>query len=304
MDVINRDSAQGGIFRAKLIDDNGTVKANIPGIVTSSGSGTKSTESYPEIQWCAYNKESTDLANAEDTMWIIFENGDIKRPVCISYTVVGMPPAPECPYKYGGLGISGGTWAGNGTGGSGSSGGSDNVSVNTDFKDGLTIADLQKCKSRKEYLELVMPIFKQYCANNHHGVVLKYPGVLALQPFFEVNANFPQALSNVAKQDNNLGGLKYSSKIPGASKGTKVPSNETGGCYCRFENISAYFYAQVWNATSSTYSLSHQHQSSVSDYANTFLNMWIGGKSGTGPYGYSTSLVSEYNKYGLSAYEN
>lgn len=32
--------------------------------------------------------------------------------------------------------------------------------------------------------------------------------------------------------------------------------------------------------------------------------MWIGGKSGTGPYGYSTSLVSEYNKYGLSAYEN
>lgn len=299
MSIINKDAAQSGIFRAKLIDDNGTIKAKIPGLASHKSENTF------EIQWCAYNKESTDINNAEALMWIMFENGDIKKPVCISYTVVGMPPAPDCPYKNGGLGLGGGG-GGNGTNGTSSSDGNalDPINYSEEFKDGLTLEDLQKCKSRKEYLELVMPTFKKYCANNSHGVVLKYPGVLALQPFFEVNANFPQVLSNVARSDNNLGGLKYSSKIPNASKGSNVPSNETGGCYCRFQNISAYFYAQVWNATSSTYSLSHSHQSSVSDYANTFLNMWIGGKSGTGPYGYSSSLVNEYTKYGLSAYEN
>ncbi len=491
INLLNTDSSYPGIYRVKVIDSEKGVRVYIPGIShinpfdkdgnLNEDTYEKHINAFPLAQWCAYNLESCDINNIVEPMWCMFECGDAKRPVIISYTVVGGGGEDIDSTASGTGGVSSG---GNGTieynkfiivgdsrtvqlvntqfsngssipsneiyiclGGMGHRwfaasnyvpGGSSNhgydknnkkagseswnviqsitdsissgcaivllmgandagqfaynveldkyssqwkekgadiyffsvgkmgdyrnnsvIKFNTQLKDycsknkdvifydlyekipnpqyggdtvhyasstykeihdhiiglrggsaavvngEITLEWLQKnCKNKQEYLDVVMPIFKEYCAHNEHNVLLKYPGVLALQPFYEVSANFPQETSNVCRLDNNLGGLKYSSRIPRATKGTAVPSNETGGCYCHFKNVSDYYYAQVWNATSSTYSLSHRHQSSVTDYARTFLNKWVPGRDGTGPVAYSESLLKDYNTYNLSKYEN
>lgn len=154
---------------------------------------------------------------------------------------------------------------------------------------------------KKSYLEFACPIYKEYC--KQFGI--KYPGVLALQPFYEVNANFPKETSNVARKDNNLGGLKYSSGIPGvAGRGTSVPSNETGGNYSHFNSVSDYYYAHTWQVAK--YSNAMSHQESVTAFARCMLAMWVKGITGSpnSPVSYSESLLSDYVKYGLSVYEN
>ena len=293
-----------GLYRAFIIK-RGDSRVFIAGIRKKNildSNGDIYNEKFKKIKkmlpLALYNSPEIEklLDDKPTPCFVAFENGNMKRPIVMAYFGKGVKSVP-------------------GSGGySSSSSGSDDSYIGIENPTGsnykivdrvFTLDWLQaNCKTRQQYLDAVMPTFKEYCKNNDHQVVLKYPGVLALQPFFEVNANFPQTLSNVAKTDNNLGGLKYSSKIPGASVGSKVPSNETGGNYCRFENISAYFYAQVWNATSKTYSLAQNHQSSMEDFTRTFLNMWVKGVSGTGANSYSESLISEYKKYNLSKYEN
>ena len=174
---------------------------------------------------------------------------------------------------------------------------------------GITLNDISGL-DKKSYLELVMPIFQNLCRSNGiqgRSVTLKYPGVFALQPFYEVSANFPKELSTVARSDNNLGGLKYKSTIPGATQGTAVPSNETGVCYCRFKNISDYFYAQIYNAKSDAYSFSHSHQESVTSFTKAFLNTWVKGYSTLSQFdidvAYSASLLKDYETYGLNEFE-
>lgn len=115
--MINNDIGAPGIFRARLIpptiDD--FVRAYIPGIsnvnpFTSDGDVNESIveqniENFPTVQWCCYNIESAQVINQDPVVWVMFESGDFKRPVVISYAVIG------------GAGDgSGGTASGGGTG--------------------------------------------------------------------------------------------------------------------------------------------------------------------------------------------
>ena len=90
-----------GIYRAKLITavDESDIRAYIPGINSinpfdSNGDVDlkiyeKNKLSYPVVQWCCYNLESKELVNIKGPAWVMFENGDVQRPVCISYSVIG-----------------------------------------------------------------------------------------------------------------------------------------------------------------------------------------------------------------------
>ena len=90
-----------GIYRAKLITavDESDIRAYIPGInninpFDSNGNVDlkiyeKNKLSYPVVQWCCYNLESKELVNIKGPAWVMFENGDVQRPVCISYSVIG-----------------------------------------------------------------------------------------------------------------------------------------------------------------------------------------------------------------------
>ena len=163
----------------------------------------------------------------------------------------------------------------------------------------ITIADIQSCKSKQEYLDLVMPCYQDYC--KQFGI--KYPGILALQVYYEVGSGFPQQLSNVAIKDNNLGGLKYSSGIPGATSGTSAPANEGSSAYCHFDSVGDYFYAQCWQIGQPLYASARNHQGSAEEFARALCNIWIAGRNGTGPYGYSENLIRDYKTYNLSKWE-
>ena len=90
-----------GIYRAKLITavDESDIRVYIPGInninpFDSNGDVDlkiyeKNKLSYPVVQWCCYNLESKELVNIKGPAWVMFENGDVQRPVCISYSVIG-----------------------------------------------------------------------------------------------------------------------------------------------------------------------------------------------------------------------
>ena len=90
-----------GIYRAKLITavDESDIRVYIPGInnvnpFDSDGNVDlkiyeKNKLSYPVVQWCCYNLESKELVNIKGPAWVMFENGDVQRPVCISYSVIG-----------------------------------------------------------------------------------------------------------------------------------------------------------------------------------------------------------------------
>lgn len=156
----------------------------------------------------------------------------------------------------------------------------------------VTMKEVQACENKQAYLDLVVPIYKMYCKEFH----IKYPEVLALQVFYEVGSSFPKQLSTVAKEDNNLGGLKYTKGVPNASQGQPCPANE-GGYYCHFDNVSDYIYAQCWQIGQPLYKNVRKHQSSVEDFTRALCNLWIGGEEGTEPFGYSEDLIADYKKY-------
>lgn len=96
--LINSDSGVSGIYRAKLIQNQNSedIRAYIPGIHSTNpfdeSGNLKSDvniEMFPKIMWCSYNIESTQLSNQSGPAWVMFENGDFKRPVVVSYTVIG-----------------------------------------------------------------------------------------------------------------------------------------------------------------------------------------------------------------------
>lgn len=117
MRLINKDSCMYGIYKAKLIQDENVVRAYIPGVsnimhITDKIENTnvvvldtnevdindeknklilyeKNIKSLPIVQWCAYNTQSTELQNLSDPAWVMFEAGDVKRPVVLSYDVIG-----------------------------------------------------------------------------------------------------------------------------------------------------------------------------------------------------------------------
>lgn len=99
MKLLNIDSAAPGIYRAKVFFDEDKVRVYVPGITQASNPITSENkldlstyldnkEQYPIAQWCAYNKQSTMIQYLEDLMWVMFEGGDIKKPVILSYTFI------------------------------------------------------------------------------------------------------------------------------------------------------------------------------------------------------------------------
>jgi hypothetical protein len=146
-----------------------------------------------------------------------------------------------------------------------------------------------------------MPAYQAY--GREFGI--RYPGILALQVFYEVNASFPQEMSAVATKDNNFGGLKYASGIPRATMGSPYPASEGSGVYCHFETPGDYIYAQCWNVGQSLYAVARE-RSDVESFARSLCAIWIKGNlSGTAqPVGYSEQLLADYRSYHLEAYEN
>lgn len=95
-ELINKDSSYSGMYRVKVFENEGNIRVYIPGIsqinpFDSNGNliediVNQNISAFPIAQWCAYNLESCDLANISEPMWCMFEGGDVKRPVIISYT--------------------------------------------------------------------------------------------------------------------------------------------------------------------------------------------------------------------------
>lgn len=162
----------------------------------------------------------------------------------------------------------------------------------------ITIEMIEQCKDRQEYLDLVCPVWQYYA----HKSGIKYPGIMALQGIYE--AGLPTNISNVARKDNNLGGLKYASAIPNATSGSKIPPAEGKGTYCHFENVNQYIEAAVWNIAhdGSYYQSALESQETVADFSNALCDVWIDGEK-NGNTGYSHYLIEDYSKYGLSKYE-
>lgn len=101
MQLMANEYGYNGIYRAILLpglSDN-DVRAFIPGITNLNPfkedntidleSYEQNKEHYPKVQFCCYNIESKEIINIKGPAWIMFENGNVRRPVCISYSVIG-----------------------------------------------------------------------------------------------------------------------------------------------------------------------------------------------------------------------
>lgn len=94
--LYNNSTGYPGIYRGRLFEDGENIRAYIPAIHSESPCNSDGSlksgynkNMFPIIQWCAYNIESIDINNVDKLAFIMFENGDAKRPVCISYAVIG-----------------------------------------------------------------------------------------------------------------------------------------------------------------------------------------------------------------------
>ena len=109
--LITGDSGVNGIYRAKLLTavDETDVRVYIPGISSINPFNADGTinletyithkESFPKVQWCCYNIESKELVNQDPLCWVMFENGDFRRPVVISYAVIGGGAKSDAQYS-------------------------------------------------------------------------------------------------------------------------------------------------------------------------------------------------------------
>lgn len=283
--LISSDNSTPGSYRAMIYWDGSEARVHIPCLSTTTNVNAAS---LPKGLFASKELEKTALVGSAPG-YVIFEGGNSKRPIITGYFGDGIRSI--------GGSVSDGSTSDVPAGDYVPAGVPDLVEEN------FTLSDISGL-SKAQYLELVCPIYKSYCA--YYG--LKYPGVLALQVFYEVNANFPAQTSNVARKDNNLGGLKYSASVPGATRGTAVPSNETGGNYCHFNTLSDYYRAHAWQiGTSSYYSAARSHQESVTSFTRTLLNTWVKGNINQVPSGavsYSESIIKDYNYYKLNRFEN
>jgi N-acetyl-anhydromuramyl-L-alanine amidase AmpD len=184
------------------------------------------------------------------------------------------------------------------------SNGVDSISADAEYSgEVITVADIEACANRQEYLDLVTPTYQFYCKK--YGI--KFPGILALQGIWE--AGVPTTISTVMRQDNNMGGLKYSPSQPHAQRGGPVPSNETGGNYSHFNNMTEYIEAAVWTIANeaSPYGTAMQYKDSdITKFTRALCSMWVEGNEPGSldvGYAYSEELLEGYKEYGLSKYE-
>lgn len=163
----------------------------------------------------------------------------------------------------------------------------------------ITVEDIEKCSSREEYLQLVMPCYQFYC--NKYGI--KYPGVLALQGIYETGV--PDNIASLLRTDNNMGGLKYASGTPNATQGSAATN---GGYFAHFESVDKYIEAACWqiglesNGGAGNLYEAACNSSNMEDFTNNLCSVWINGSVGADT-GYAQYIIPDYSKYGLSKYE-
>lgn len=163
----------------------------------------------------------------------------------------------------------------------------------------ITVDDIEKCKSREEYLQLVMPCYQFYC--NKYGI--KYPGVLALQGIYETGV--PDQIASLLRTDNNMGGLKYASGTPDATQGSAATN---GGYFAHFASVDKYIAAACWqiglesNGGAGNVYEAACNSSNMEDFTNNLCAVWINGHVGADT-GYAHYIIDDYSKYGLSKYE-
>lgn len=99
--LLTGDSGVNGIYRCKLIvgEEPTDIRVYIPGISSinpynpdgslNSEAYNNHKESFPLVQWCCYNIESKEYDNQDSLCWCMFENGDFRKPVVISYAIIG-----------------------------------------------------------------------------------------------------------------------------------------------------------------------------------------------------------------------
>lgn len=172
----------------------------------------------------------------------------------------------------------------------------ENASLSSYPSNIVTVDSIERCETRKDYLDLVMPWYQYYC--KLYGI--KYPGVLALQGIYETGV--PDKIAPSLRNDNNMGGLKYYSGtgIPNVvGPGTLSPSNEGSTPYCKFNNVSDYMEAQVWNIAKGDVFKAALASSNMEDFAVNEIDVWIGHDYGN----YKWDVINDYYNYDLSKYE-
>ena len=134
--LMTGDYGVNGVYRCKLLIDPNTneIRTYVPGInninpLNEDGSINldiyqKHIECFPPVQWCCYNLESKEFSNQDPLNWCMFENGDFRKPVVISYAVIGGDGSGGYSGSGGSYGSGGGGSSSGGSGSGTTSGGS------------------------------------------------------------------------------------------------------------------------------------------------------------------------------------
>ena len=157
----------------------------------------------------------------------------------------------------------------------------------------LYVSDIEACPDRASFLELVMPYYQDSCSK----LGIKWPGVCALQCIYETGV--PNKIAPSLRQNNNMGGLKGTS-LPGASVGS---ISTEGDHYAKFESVDKYIYAAIYNIVNSGYYKKAMSATNMKDFALYLIRVWVSG-SDNGGDAYAWDVIADYDKYGLSSYEN
>lgn len=120
--LLSNNQAFNGIYRGRLLQKSPIdIRVFVPGIYNSQIKESdleRMIDCFPKIQWCAYNLESIDMENQDNNgngpAMIMFENGDLQRPVVLSYVVIGGGDSSDGYYDENGNWV-GGTYSGTGS---------------------------------------------------------------------------------------------------------------------------------------------------------------------------------------------
>ena len=168
-----------------------------------------------------------------------------------------------------------------------------NTSKTSKYPAPLYVSDIEACPDRASFLQLVMPYYQASC--KEFGI--RWPGVCALQCIYETGV--PTNIANSLRQNNNMGGLKGTT-LPGASVGS---ISTEGDHYAKFASVDKYIYAAMYNIANSGYYTKAMSATTMQDFALFLIRMWVNG-SDNGGDAYAWDVIADYDKYGLSSYEN
>ena len=225
--LINKDSSYSGTYRVKVFEIAGKIRVYIPGISQINpfdANGhlmgdvvSKNMSAFPVAQWCAYNLESCELENISEPMWCMFEGGDVKKPVIISYTF----PKVVIQTSNSSNGSSSGSSSGGGGGGNVSASSVSEL-INTDLLalKHLTVGEIEK---------ILDDNFKNATWNGNSSIfknrdlheaaqqiynAQKETGLSAIVSLSIGALESAYGASNIARDKNNLYGWNATNKNP------------------------------------------------------------------------------------------